>query len=112
MVAAFVSDGKAIASFVAGDFNASYLQSRSDDPIVASTSWKAGRVVTMTDVELGGGWMSCNGLLRLTAGYTFSKWFNTVMVDEYINAVQDNDYVCLGDGMTFDGFVARAELRF
>jgi major outer membrane protein len=104
--------GKAIASFVAGDFNASYQQSRSDDPIVANTSWKAGRVVTMTDVELGGGWMSCNGLLRLTAGYTFSKWFNTVMVDEYISAVQNNDYVGLGDGMTFDGFVARAELRF
>ena len=56
--------------------------------------------------------MSCNGLVRLTAGYTFSKWFNTVMVDEYISAVQNNDYVGLGDNMTFDGLVTRAEIRF
>jgi major outer membrane protein len=104
--------GKAIASFVVGDFQADYRQMDTTDTIVADTSWKAGRVVTMADFELGGGWVSCNGGLRLTAGYTVSKWFNTVMVDEYISAVQNNDYVGLGDNMTFDGLVARVEGRF
>jgi hypothetical protein len=104
--------GKAIASFVAGDFRTSYTQMDATDTIVADTSWKAGRVVSMADFELGAGWASCNGGLRLTAGYTISKWFNTVMVDEYISAVQNNDYVGLGDEMTFDGLVARVEARF
>ena len=103
---------KAIASLVAGDFTADYTQQESTDRIVAATSWKAGRVVTMGDLELGAGWMSCNGLVRLTAGYTFSKWFNTVMIDEYIDAVQTNEYEGLGDAMTFDGLVTRAEIRF
>ena len=104
--------GKAIGSLVAGDFHASYTQMEATDPIAVDTSWKAGRVVSMADLELGAGWMSCNGLVRLTAGYTFSKWFNTVMVDEYIVAVQNNNYVGLGDEMSFDGFVAKAEIRF
>ncbi len=104
--------GKAIASVVAGDFQASYTQTDATDTVVANTSWKAGRVVTMADLELGAGWVSCNGCFRLTGGYTFSKWFNTVMVDEYISAVQNNNYVGLGDQMTFDGLVARAEVRF
>ena len=103
---------KAIASLVTGDFNAKYMQRESTDGIVVDTSWKAGRVVTMGDLELGTGWQSCNGLIRLTAGYRFSKWFNTVMLDEYINAVQTNEYAGLGDNMTFDGLVTRAEIRF
>ncbi len=104
---------KAIGSLVAGDFQASYSQSRNTGPLnEIQTGWKAGRVVTMADMELGMGWVSCNGCLRLTGGYTFSKWFNTVMVDEYIQAVQNNDFVGLGDEMTFDGLVARAEVRF
>lgn len=104
---------KAIGSLVAGDFRASYSQSRDTGPLnEIQTGWKAGRVVTMADVELGTGWVSCNGCLRLTGGYTFSKWFNTVMIDEYIQAVQNNDYVGLGDKMTFDGLVVRAEVRF
>ena len=103
---------KAIASLVAGDFQADYTQMESTDGVVVDTSWKAGRVVTMADLELGAGWVSCNGCLRVTGGYTFSKWFNTVMVDEYVKAVKNNDYVGLGDNMTFDGLVARAEIRF
>ena len=104
--------GKAIASFVAGDFRTAYTQMDATDTIVADTTWQAGRVVSITDIELGAGWVSCNGRLRLTGGYTISKWFNTVMVDEYISAVQNNDYVGLGDEMTFDGLVARVEARF
>lgn len=104
---------KAIGSLVAGDFQASYSQSRDTGPLnEIHTGWKAGRVVTMADMELGMGWESCNGCLRLTGGYTFSKWFNTVMVDEYIQAVQNNNFVGLGDDLTFDGLVARAEIRF
>lgn len=104
--------GKAIASFVAGEFSADYQQRAATDAIVVDTSWKAGRVVAMTDLEVGAGWVSRNGGLRLSCGYLINGWFNTVNVDEFIGAVQTNNFVGLGDHMTFDGLVARVEGRF
>ena len=50
--------------------------------------------------------------VQLTAGYVFSAWFNTVKTQEFIRSVQQNDFLDLGDTLTFDGLVARAELRF
>jgi len=35
-----------------------------------------------------------------------------VMTDEFIHAVQTNNFVDLGDTLTFDGLVVRAECRF
>ena len=104
--------GKAIGSFAAGDFRADYRQMEATDSVVVDTSWKSGRVVGMADFELGAGWMSCNGCLRVTGGYMLSTWYNTVQTDEYIHAVRRNHFVGLGDNMTFDGFVARVEARF
>ncbi len=103
---------RSAASFVAGKFQANYFQGQSFDPDVVDTKWEAGRVVPILDLELGGGWCGPGGRLRLSAGYVFSAWFNTVVTQEYIRAVQQNDFLELGDTLTFDGLVARAELRF
>jgi len=111
--------GKAAASFLAGDFRANLLQARGVDggavPVVDS-SWEAGRVVSMLDLELGAGWTGLEGRLRLSGGYMISGWFNTVRNTDWIRAVQTGDFAALGDGsdkvITFDGIVARAELRF
>jgi len=35
-----------------------------------------------------------------------------VKTDEWIKAVQSNNFTGLSDGMTFDGFVGRVEARF
>ena len=76
------------------------------------TSWQAGRVVPVLDLELGAGWTSPGGCLRLSAGYLVSAWFNTVTTEDFIRAVQANDFVDLGDNLTFDGLRANAEWRF
>ena len=108
----FLVYGTAAASFIGGEFRARYFQGESVDRSVVDTSWQAGRIVTILDLELGIGWTSASGCLRFTTGYLFSAWFNTVKTDEFINAVHANDFVGLGDTLTFDGLTARAELRF
>jgi len=104
--------GKGAASFTAGEFRAFYGQGQAFDASVVATRWKAGRIVSMLDLELGAGWTSPNGCLRLTAGYMVSAWYNVVMTDEFIHAVQTNNFIDLGDTITFDGLVVRAEYRF
>jgi len=107
--------GKGYASFIGGRFEADYLQSNQGDPVVATTTWEAGRVVTQLDLEAGLGWQSCSGNLRLSLGYLYSGWFNTIRNNEWISAVQNGDFVANGmstydSGITFDGLTARVEL--
>jgi len=104
--------GNAAASFVAGEFRGQYAQGQAFDASVVDTSWKAGRIVSMLDLEVGVGWTSCSGRLRMTAGYFVSGWFNTVKTDEFIQAVKTNNFIDLGDRLTFDGLSVRGELRF
>lgn len=107
---------RANANFLAGEATAEFDQgSGGFDPQVVQTSWESGRVVTILETELGIGWESKSGCLRVNAGYTFSGWLNMVKTDEYISAVQHNDYNefdNLGDMITFDGLTGRVELRF
>lgn len=107
--------GKSYASLVGGRFENAYLQNNQADPVVAQTTWEAGRVVTMLDLEAGLGWQNCGGNLRLSVGYLYSGWFNTIRNNEWISAVQNNDFVANGmstydSGITFDGLTARVEL--
>ena len=104
--------GRATASLVAGEVRAEYLQVESFDPTVVDTGWHGGRIITMLDLELGAGWSSPCGRYRFTAGYIINEWFNTVKTDEWIAAVQANDFDGLGDTLTFDGLTGRAEFRF
>jgi hypothetical protein len=100
------------ASFLAGKFHGNYFQGQSFDPTVVDTSWEAGRIVPVLDLELGVGWTSHGGCLRLGAGYLVSAWFNTVQTEDWIRAVQANSFDDLDDTMTFDGLRATAEWRF
>jgi hypothetical protein len=107
--------GKSYASLIGGRFENAYMQRNQADPNVAQTTWEAGRVVTMLDLETGLGWQSCSGHLRLSVGYLYSGWFNTIRNNEWISAVQNNDFVANGmstydSGITFDGLTARVEL--
>lgn len=103
---------RSAASFVAGDARARYAQDSNFGARLVDTTWRAGRVVTMLDLEIGLGWTSANEAYRFTAGYMFSGWHNTVNTAQYIDAVQANEYAGLGDFMTFDGLVGRFEFRF
>lgn len=114
----FLVYGKGAMSLIAGEFSASYLEEvEGVAPEVVDTSWKAGRLVPILDLEVGAGWQSPCGRFRVTAGYLFSMWFNTLTTDSWIRSVQDNNFVGQADAisydtLTFDGFTARAEYRF
>jgi hypothetical protein len=104
--------GRTSARFAAGDFRCSYVDGTGTDRVIAATSWTAGRVVSLLDLELGIGWTSAQGCVRLTAGYMFNTWLNMINTDEWIQAVQNNDFVDIDGDLTFDGLVARAEIRW
>jgi len=108
--------GKASASFLGGEFRGSYLQSSITDPVIAETTWKEARLVSILECEVGVGWESRGGHVRASAGYMVSGWLNVVKPAEFISAVQANQYhgpdKVSGNGLVFDGLVARAELRW
>jgi len=103
---------KGYGSLVPGEAKASYLQSQSFDNRVVNTSWKAGRVMTMWDLEMGAGISSKCRNYRLTAGYVYSAWTNLVQTDQWIRGVHANDFIGMDDTTTLDGWVARLEARF
>ena len=81
-------------------------------PVSGSLQEKGSRIVTILDLEMGIGWTSCSGCFRLTGGYVVSSWLNTVKTADFIRAVQQNNFGGLNGTTTFDGLVARAEVRF
>jgi len=103
---------KGYGSLMPGEFRASYLQSQSFDTRVINTTWRAGRVMTMWDLELGLGLSSKCKNYRATAGYVFSAWTNMLQTDEWIRGVHNNDFIGMEDTTTFDGLVARFEARY
>lgn len=111
----FLVYGKSFANFVAGKFHADYVESVGT-ALTTDTSWKAGRVVTMLDLEVGAGWTSPTGRVRVTGGYMYSTWLNTIRTADWISSVQGNNFAALttssDNNLTFDGFVLRSEFRF
>jgi len=104
---------KGFASLMAGEFDATYQQTvQNMGNYGVNTGWKAGRIVPTFDLELGGGFYLPGGTLQATVGYVFSAWTNVVKTEDWIHAVQTNDFRDMDDSITFDGLVARVEGRF
>jgi hypothetical protein len=106
--------GRGMLNFVGGEFSATYdYYDVFEDAAPVSTSWKASRLVTIADFEIGIGWQNYCGNLRLSAGYMYSLWFNVVKTQEWINAVQQNNFADPSDNfggyLTFDGLTAKVE---
>lgn len=114
----FLVYGKGSASFVGGTARADYSQFNTDPggAYLVDTAWKSNRVITMLDFEVGAGWASVDGRIRVTGGYMVSGWYNTVKLDRYIKAVQDGNPTLLDspteNALAFDGLVFRTEVRF
>jgi hypothetical protein len=110
----FYAYGKGYASLIGGEFRASYFSNSDADPEIVNTSWEAGRLVGIYDLEVGVGWRNCCDSLRFSVGYSYSIWTNVVKNNEWINAVQQNNFVDPSDNfnglLTFDGLTARAEV--
>lgn len=108
----FYGYGKATASFLAGEYEASYLNTR-DGAFVSAADYEAARLVTILDLEVGVGWQARQNL-RFSTGYLVSSWFNSITTEDWIDGVRDTDdrFADMSQAITFDGFNIRAELRF
>ena len=104
--------GRAMGSLLAGDWQADYAQTNQFGGGVIANHYEDFRVTPVVDTELGVGWQSCNGRLRLTSGYLFSTWFNAVTNRDYIQSVRDGNLLNMDDNLTFSGLTFRSELRF
>lgn len=107
--------GKGYASFLAGQFRARYdLEPNNGVTPPTVTGMNVGRLVTMLDLETGLGWQNYTGNFRISAGYMFQSWLNTVRVSDFISSVQTNNFnqpASNVNGMiTFDGLVTKVEL--
>lgn len=100
------------ASFVAGQFNADYLQRNEFNQPEAISSFHDDRVVSILEYELGFGWTSRNDGIRLTAGYYFAAWLNTLTTPDWIGAVQQDDFTDMDELLSFSGLTTRLEVRW
>ena len=84
------------------------------DPVITDTSFDASRLVTITNLEVGVGWQNKCGNIRLSSGYMYNVWYNVLRTNEFINAVQTNNFTDPSDNfygmMTFDGLTAKVEV--
>jgi hypothetical protein len=105
--------GKGFINLVFGRFNTSYNQlDLTTDSVQAASNWEDERVVPILEYEVGINWTNYNGCWRASFGYYNAFWFNTIATPEYVQAVQNADFVDLGETLAFDGLVTRLEFRY
>jgi len=105
--------GEGFLSLIFGRFNSNYQQFNvTTTSIQAASNWQDDRVVPILEYELGVNFTSRNGHWRWSGGYYTAFWFNAIATPQYVQAVQQADFVDLGETIAFDGLVTRLEFRF
>ncbi len=104
--------GRALSSFLAGDWRGRYIQTNQFGGGVIANEYEDFRVTPVVELELGFAWTSVCGTWRLNAGYLTSAWYDAVSTRQYIDAVRNTDYVSLDETITFSGLTAGIERRF
>ncbi|MDZ4782723.1 MAG: Lpg1974 family pore-forming outer membrane protein [Planctomycetia bacterium] len=110
----FLLYGRALLDVLFGKFDANYTQANTLPLTQAFITFEEDRTVPIAELELGVGYSLpvYSVLMRFTAGYHFSAWFNTVTTNEFIDSVQSGSYLNATDTLTFDGIVGRLEVVF
>ena len=107
----FSGYGRFAVAPMIGEFRSNYLMRNTTTSVdLAAARWSDDRFVTNLEYELGLRWTSCNGCLRLSAGYLAQFWYDTITTPGFVDAVQANNYSDVGDTLSFDGFVTRVEV--
>jgi hypothetical protein len=108
--------GRGAANLLAGHFGAEYLQQNIFAGVQGVTNYRSDRIVPVLELELGVGWVSPGGNIRASAGYYVAGWFNSFTTPDLIQGVQTSNFTTNGnnlrDTITFDGVMARLEIRF
>lgn len=110
----FLGYAKASVNFLVGTCNADFTQTNAFTGIQARTGLEDSRVLTVPELEVGGGWQSKDGCIRITAGYYLMSWFNLLTTPEYLSTVRttQNSYEHEVRTLTLDGLSTRIEYRF
>jgi len=105
--------GRFTAAAMSGRFSSRYTMfNATTDQLLAQANWKDDRVIGQFECELGMSLTSLNNHWKASIGYMFSQWANVVTTPEFIEAVQFDNYVHVGDRIGFDGLVSRVEYRW
>lgn len=104
--------GKALSSFLAGDWKGSYVQRNQFGGGVVANKYEDYRITPLLELELGLGWRSQCNRYRASVGYMTSGWFDAISTREYVQAVRATDYVSIDETITFSGLTSRIEVNF
>ncbi len=97
-------------SAMVGSFRGDYRQYNATTASdLAIVRWEDDRVAPMLEYEVGLAWTSCSGCCRAKVGYLAMHWFNVVTTPEFVDAVQADNYVDVGDTLSFTGLTSSIE---
>jgi hypothetical protein len=112
----FFTYGRGFLNLLVGKFDAAYAQTNAFAGTQAATSLTDDRIVPILELEIGLGWCCWHDHIRLSAGYSFAGWFNTLTMNSLVQGVQNTNFTTntnnFRDVLTFDGLVCRAEFRW
>jgi Legionella pneumophila major outer membrane protein precursor len=103
--------GKVAASMMAGDWKARSRQVNQFAGGTPANNYRDFRLSPILESELGCGWQSAGGGLRLTTGFLASGWFNAISTRDYIQSFNEGNFVDMNDTVTFSGLTAKIEIR-
>lgn len=107
---------KGYINALAGQFNCDYVQFNQFNGTEAVVGWTDDRVITVSELEVGLNWTNNRGNVKVGAGYYFAIWDNMITTPEWINSVQQVNFVDVanddGDTVGLDGLVVHAEFLF
>jgi hypothetical protein len=112
----FYGYGVGAVNLIAGKFSGQAVQNNIFAGQQGQTAVNENRVVPILELELGFGWMSANGRVRVSGGYYVSSWYNTMTVPTLQAGIQGTNFTTnsnnLRDNIVFDGLVGRLEIRY
>ncbi len=112
--------GRGMLSLLAGHFGAKWQQLDADAGVEGITEIGDDRIVPITELEVGVGWVSPKGRVRVSGGYYVAAWFNTITQPSLTNSIQgagtNPNFTHNGDNfndtLVFDGLVGSIEVRY
>jgi hypothetical protein len=112
----FFMFGSGALNLIFGEFEANYLQTNAFAGTQAEVRFGDDRIVPVLELELGGGWASPKGRVRVSGGYYAGIWFNTMTTNGLIQGIQNANFTTNGDNLSetlsFDGMFGRVEFRY
>lgn len=112
----FYTYATGIVDVLFGQFRGRYEERNTNTGLIGLTTVHANRTVPILELELGGGWQSRNGHVKVSGGYYIGSWYNTMTTTSLLSGIGNVNFTTNGnnfrDNMVFDGFVGRLEFRY